>query len=254
MSYQRMQTCALKRHLLFSLLLVSNIIFCQKTDSLQHSTHLEGTVTLTNNGLSFIPTFMLGKPATIFDFIVRKNRFSFEPQLRFAIEDAKPWSFLFWMRYKLAQKEKFKMGIGIHPSIVFQNKSIIDNGVSKDLITVRRFWAGELTPNYYLSKDISIGLYLLYSRGLADATQHTNFVALGSNFTNIKINEAFYMKFAPQVYYLRLDKVDGYYVTSTITLAKHKFPLSLSSTVNQKIQSNIPSDDFVWNVSLAYSY
>jgi hypothetical protein len=242
-----------------TLLLFSIYSFSQKNDSLvlskiKEKVLVNGAVTITNNGISVIPTFMLGKPATIFDLVIRKNRFSFEPQFRFAIEDFKPWSFIFWMRYKLTDTQKFKMGIGIHPSTVFQNTIISINGVSKDAITVRRFWAGDLNPTFVLSKNVSVGVYYLYSRGLADATKNTNFVALSGNFSNIKLGSDISMKIAPQVYYLRMDDIEGYYATSSFTLVKKDFPFTISSIINKKIQSEIPSEDFVWNVSLIYSY
>jgi hypothetical protein len=52
-----------------------------------------------------------------------------------------------------------------------------------------------------------------------------------------------------------MDEKDGYYATATITLAKHDFPLSIQSIMNQTIETNIPAkSDFVWNVSLIYSF
>jgi hypothetical protein len=248
-----------KSTLTIALLLLTIYSFSQKNDSLnlnviKEKVQVNGAITITNNGISVVPTFTLGKPATIFDLIIRKNRFSFEPQFRFAIEDFKPWSFIFWMRYKFTDTQKFKMGIGVHPSTVFQNTIISTNGISKDAITVRRYWAGDLNPTYYISKNFSIGVYYLYSRGLADATKNTNFVALSSNLSNIKLWGDFLMKVSPQIYYLRLDDNVGYYATSTFTLAKKNFPLAISSIINKKIQSEIPSDDIVWNVSLVYLY
>jgi hypothetical protein len=68
--------------------------FSQKADSSNNVSHLNGAVTVTNNGISLIPTFTLGKPAVIFDLSIGK-RVSFDPQLRFALE-GKPWSFVFW--------------------------------------------------------------------------------------------------------------------------------------------------------------
>lgn len=226
----------------------------QKADTLQAKIRVHGAITVTNNGISVIPTFMLGKPATIFDLVVTKNRFGFEPQFRFAIEDAKPWSFIFWLRYKLIQSKKFQMGIGAHPSTVFRNSTAIINGVNQDLITVRRYFAGEISPTYFISKNISVGLYYLYSRGLADAIKNTNYVALGTNLTNIKLGGEYFMRVAPQVYYLRLDDNEGYYFTSSFTLTNRNLPLSISSIINKRIESAIQSEDFVWNISLIYSY
>ena len=56
------------------------------------------------------------------------------------------------------------------------------------------------------------------------------------------------------MYYLNLDKVDGFFTTSTLTIYKRKSPFSISSTFNKKIKSSITSKDFLWNVSLTYSF
>jgi len=229
-------------------------ILAQHVDSLKQKIYFSGAISVTNNGISIIPSFSLGRPATIFDFVVRKNKFSFEPQFRFAIEEAKPWSFVFWLRYKLIQNRKFKFGIGGHPSTVFSNTAVTVNGISKDLITVRRFFAVELAPTLILSENASLGLYHLYSRGLAEATKTTNYVGLIGNFSNIKLGKDYYLKVSPQAYYLQLDENDGFYATSTFTIAKKAFPLAISALMNKKIKSTIISDDFVWNVSLSYAY
>jgi len=60
-----------------------------------------GGITATNKGISTIPSSTLGKAATIFNFSFRKNRLNFDPELRFDMEDIKPWSFIFWWRYRL---------------------------------------------------------------------------------------------------------------------------------------------------------
>jgi hypothetical protein len=63
------------------------------------------------------------------------------------------------------------------------------------------------------------------------------------------------MKFHPQVYYLRMDKEDGFYVTASLTLARRDFPLAVQTIVNQPISTSIPGgDDFVWNLSLIYAF
>ena len=75
-------------------------------------------MTVTNNGISFIPSFNLGKPAAIFDLTMGGKKLSFEPQFRFALE-GKPWSILFWWRYKLLNTDKFQIGLGAHPALSF---------------------------------------------------------------------------------------------------------------------------------------
>jgi hypothetical protein len=63
------------------------------------------------------------------------------------------------------------------------------------------------------------------------------------------------MRFYPQVYYLRMDDMDGFYYTSTITLARKDFPLSVSSLISTPFKTSIPQDkNLIWNVSLTYSF
>jgi hypothetical protein len=58
----------------------------------------------------------------------------------------------------------------------------------------------------------------------------------------------------PQFYYLNIDKQDGFYFTSTVTLFKKDFPMSLQSIINKIITTNIAGKNFVWNVTLFYSF
>ncbi len=240
---------------LFVLFIFTHTAFSQKNDSIKSVRYFGAAATVTNNGISLLPTFSLGKPAAIFDLNVGNKRLSFEPQLRFALE-GKPWSFIFWWRYVLLQKGKFKVNIGAHPAVLFRTLPVEINGVTSESLIALRYFAEEFAPNYFITKDISIGLYYLHSNGFDEgAIKNTDFITINSNFSNIKLSKKFYMKFNPQVFYLRMDGVDGYYATATVTLARQNFPLSIQSILNQTIKTNIiTKNDFVWNVSLIYSF
>lgn len=239
----------------FVLLTLAYSSFSQKKDSTNNIFHLKGAVTVTNKGISFIPSFSLGKPAAIFDLSMGKKKLFFEPQLRFSLA-GKPWSFLFWWRYKLIANKKFAFTLGAHPAMNFKTESFSVNGITKTGIIARRYLAGELSPNYFVSKNMSVGLYYLYSRGLDNGTtKNTHFLTLNSNISNIKLGNAFYARVTPQVYYLNQDGADGFYITSTFTLSKKNFPLSIQSIVNKTIRTNIAgSQGFLWNASLIYSF
>jgi len=99
--------------LVFVFLLLAHFSFSQATDSVKNISHLSGSVSVTNNGISIIPTFSLNKAAAVFNISAGKGRLSFEPYLGFSLE-GKPWSFLFWWRYKLKQEGKFKINTGAH--------------------------------------------------------------------------------------------------------------------------------------------
>ena len=256
MYFSQVKTFNLKTLIFLVLLQCSYASFAQKTDSTKATPYLSGAFTVTNNGISLIPTFSLGKPAVVFDFAAGIKRLSFEPQLRFALEDGKPWSFVFWARYKLVQTDKFKLTIGAHPSVVFSTTTGIVNGVTKELLTGKRYWASEFSPNYAVAKNVRVGLYYLYGHGIsADASKNTHFIALNSNFSHVKLSNDFFLKFNPQVFYLNIDGADGFFVTETVTLAKRNCPFTLSSIGTKTIKSHLVGvKDFVWNVNLMYAF
>lgn len=228
--------------------------FSQKADSMKTTLQLKGGATVTNNGISLLPTFSLGKPAAIFDLSIGKKKLFFEPQLRFSLE-GKPWSFIFWWRYKLVNTKRLSVGIGAHPSYVFKTVVTDTNGVSSQSIVANRYLATELSPNYAVSKNVSVGIYYLYSHGLdKDAVGNTHFITINSRISNIKLGNQFLMHLVPQVYYLKMDQRDGFYVTNTLTLEKKRFPLFIQTIMNKSIHTEIAGKSFVWNVSLIYSF
>lgn len=238
--------------LVLILSLITDFCFSQKADS---TFRLAGAVTVTNKGISLVPTFTLGKPAVIFDLSMGKRKLYFEPQLRFALE-GKPWSFLFWWRYRLLNKSKMAVTLGAHPAMNFKTETWSENGVPKNAIVTRRYLAGEFVPNYFISKNVSVGLYYLYSHCFDQGTAaNTHFLTVNSNFSRIKLINNVYLRFTPQFYYLNQDGRDGFYFTSAFTLSRAKFPLFLQSIINKTIQTDVPaSQNFVWNISLIYSF
>ena len=145
---------------LVSLILSTNLLFAQTKDSLsQKPLKLAASMAITNNGISLIPTFSLGKPAAIFNFTVGR-RLTFEPDFRYSLE-GKPWASIYWLRYKLIRKQKFNVGIGAHPSVVFSASQIQENNITKDVIKVQRFLAAEIVPTYTINNHISVGIYYL---------------------------------------------------------------------------------------------
>jgi hypothetical protein len=239
---------------IFALINLHFLAFSQITDSAKVSLNFGGAVTVTTKGISTVPNLTLGKPAAIFDLSAGR-RLSFEPQLRFALE-GKPWSFLFWWRYKLVQTGKIRLNVGAHPALSFKTKTAVIDGVATENMIVYRYLAGELSPVYLLSANVSIGTYYLYSRGIEKVlTKNTNLIALRSNFSDIKISGQVFIGFYPQIYYLKMDKHDGFYINSSVTVGKSNLPVSLSALINKRLKSDIPADnDFIWNISLRYAF
>jgi hypothetical protein len=235
------------------LLYMPQFSFSQKTDSTKKLTHFGAGISVTHNGIAFVPAFSLGKPAAIFDVSVGR-RLSFDPQFRFSLK-GEPWAFIFSWRYKLLTKNKLRIILGAHPSVNFRYVTNMDSSATTTVF-VRRYWTMDLAPNYFITKNISVGAYYLYSRGIdKEAIKNTHLISLNTNFSNIRLSDQFFMRITPQAYYLRQIQYDGFYVTSTLALAKKNFPLTLSSILNKAIRSDIPgSKDFIWNLIVTYSF
>ena len=226
----------------------------QTADSSKPINHFSGTASITNNGIALVPNFSLEKPAVLFIMSLGGERFSFDPDIRFGL-DGKPWTMLFWARYKLVTKSKFRLHTGTHLGLNFRNTPITINTIPTENSIARRYLAVELAPNYFFTKNISAGSYYLYSRGLDNGTtKNTHFITLNANFSHLALTKDFYLRINPQVFYLYQDGRKGYYATGLVAMAKNNFPLSVSYLVNKRISGNIVSKDFINSISLIYSF
>ena len=244
-----------KRYVQFLLLLfITTQAFTQTADSSKPVMHIGGTITATQNGISLIPSFSLGRPAVMFDLNMGGKKLTFEPFFRFGM-DGKPWAFVFWWRYKFINHSKFRMSIGAHPSYVFRTIPMNTNGTTVNINRADRYAAMDLTPSIVVSKNKTVGVYYIYSHGLdKTSVQNTHFITLNANFSHIKIAGKLYAKFVPQVYYLNMAGRDGFYATHSLTLEYEKFPVSLQTIMNKAFRTEIAGNSFLWNMSVIYSF
>ncbi|ERM81183.1 hypothetical protein P872_20310 [Rhodonellum psychrophilum GCM71 = DSM 17998] len=235
-------------------LVKSPSLCAQSIDSAKMERNFGGAAGVTNNGISLLPTFSLNQPAG-FVMLNMGNRLSFDPEFHFSLE-GKPWTVLLWLRYKLIRNEKFKLTVGAHPGLLFVPQNLMINGQPRDVITTERYLASELAPNYFITPHTSIGFYYLRGMGFAEsAVQNTNFLTFNANFRKIALYENFYLRLNPQVYYLKMDELDGFFASSTLTLAKKDFPLSFQMLANKSISTKIPDiSALLWSLSLIYSF
>ncbi|WP_304887348.1 hypothetical protein [Rhodonellum sp.] len=233
---------------------LASVGFSQTDETEKPSYTFRGNISATNNGISLVPTFSLGRPAVVFELSLGGERLSFDPEIRFAM-DGKPWSFILWWRYKVIKSEKFNLNMGVHPAFVFR-EVLSTNGFKNDLMVAQRFFASEVSPSYNISKKVKIGLYYLHSLGLDQGlTKNTQFLAFNMNFSDIHLSDQIYLNIRPQVFYLKMDERDGYYANTSVLIAKRNFPLAIGSIVNRSLRSDIIGNkDWVWNVSLNYSF
>ncbi len=244
----------LRTVLLLASVLISSMSWAQENER-KGISHFRGNISVTNNGLSLIPAFSLNRPAAIFELSLGGERLSFDPEMRFAL-DGDPWSFILWWRYKLVKSKKFNLHVGAHPAYIFEHAMIEDeNGNMVESMKVNRFFAGEISPSYNFNENNKITFLYLQGRSLGSGPLAINqFVALGTSHTNLRLSEKFFLNAKPQLFYLKMNEKEGYFASGSFLIGKKDFPVSIGSIISKKIISEIEVDNWIWNVSLVYSF
>ncbi|MEN9958360.1 MAG: hypothetical protein RLZZ474_604 [Bacteroidota bacterium] len=234
--------------------LTQNSFAATPVDSTKKEIQFATTALVTNNGISVVPIFTLGKPATIINFTVGR-RLTFEPEFRVSLE-GKPWSFIYWFRYKLAKTPKYSLNIGAHPAIIFKSIPVSINGNNEVVLRAQRFLAAEVYQNYRFNQHVNVGFYYLVGAGsVENKTKPTNLLTLRGGYTNVKLGKEFVAGISTQLIYLFTNGEEGSYVNGTMTLAHKQFPVTLSCFYNQPINTNITGGkDPVWNVGATYAF
>ncbi len=237
---------------LFALTMPARFAFSQEVE--QEVKAYTGTVGITNKGISQIPNFTLGKPAVLFDMRIGKRKLTFEPQLRFSTT-GKPWDFVFRWQYRMLQTDKFRLRVALNSVLNFITSSVTEDNAQRDAIIARRFIGGQILPDYSLTKNLNIGMLFLYARGIEESTlRNLNFIVFTTRLSNIEVFDAWTVTLNSQVYYLRIDEMSGTYFSPSAVLAKRDFPLSMSAIINKTLRTDISGENFLWSVSMIYSY
>lgn len=244
------------RKLFVLLFFCTSLVASAQYDSLQKELRISGSVGVTNNGISIIPTFSLRAPAVITNLSFSKGgKFSIEPDVRFTF-DFRKGSALLWFRYKLMNTNKFKFTAGAHPAYNLALRTVTENGKSWQVSQARRFWATELAPTYVVNNHLSFGMYYLNGHGLQeDGPKSTHFVTFNTGLSNLSLGGNNVFNLNPNIYYLKVDKEDGFYLSGTASIVNKKLPISLIGSYNKEINTHITgSRNFDWNLTLSYRF
>lgn len=215
-----------------------------------------GTIGLNTNGISPVPAFSLGKPAITGFFSLRKNRFSFDPEIAYAT-DGVPWFFSSCFRYRIFGKKKFGIKVAAVWNISHSYPEVIENGILKTLTKAERYLVFEFVPTYKFSEKFSLGSAVFVGRGFDKGSlKQMHFISLVGNITKVGLSKKLYCSIFPQVFYLNLDgDTDSFFVSGVFGIGREKLPLFLSMQMNQPVVTSVsPNPGFSWNVGLSYTF
>lgn len=227
----------------------------QEQDTVKKSLAINGMLSVTNNGFSYVPAFTLDAPAVFAGVNIEKNRLTFNTEFRYALS-GRPWFLMFVTSYKLVNTPKTHISVGLHfPGVAFFETPVVIDGEEKVLVEAQQAVSPELNAGFSLSKHVAVGAMYMYFYGIGDAhVKYGHFPALWFRLADINLTKNIGFHFNGQVFYLNMAGDGGYYVAWNMELLKKNFPLSLSSSMYKTISSEIPGKDFNWNVSLNYVF
>lgn len=235
---------------------ISHVAAQEQKDTSYVAIQFMGTISLTTNGISPIPAFSLEKPAILAFLSVRKNKFSYDPEMAFSIKGV-PWFFNNNFRYRVVEKPSFEFRTGLIWGIGYLYPEVMLSGVKQRIAKAERFLWLELLPRYKVSEKVAISSTLWSGYNFeTGSAKRINYVSLVGHITKIPLSQSFYCNFFPQLFYLKIDsQSDGFFVSGIAAIGHNKFPLLISSQMNTTLTTTIsPNPGFKWNISLAYSF
>jgi len=222
-----------------------------KSDSTKFPLKISGEVSLNSNGIAPIPAFALGKPTIMANITLRKNRFSYNPQLSYGL-DFKPWIIDNWFRYQIIDEPKFELRTSVNISMFFSEYQTPDESVWRG----QRYAALELAGIYKPSKNSSISLMVWYDKGFDTGTITGYFINLVGDVIDIGIGKHVLMAVNLQTFYINYtDENDGLFISPKISFSVRNIPAFIFGQAIQPLISNIsPYPDFQWNIGLGYRF
>lgn len=241
------------RIILAAIFLNVSFLVLAQTDSTKNAWQVNGVILLTNNGISPVPAFSLGKPALMATLFVKKRGFIFSPEFNFG-SDGKPWTVNQWFRYQFSH-EKFSYRAGINFTLYFGRETVQMGNTSVEVAKLNQYTALEANVGYQLSAKSSLNLTYWNSHGLDfGSVKSGHFLSFSASFSKIPLSKLLFLELRPNVFYIN-NKVpfEGLFVSSILNISFKKFPVSLFTQGVQPIWS-LPSTKFSWNYGLNYIF
>ena len=206
-----------------------------------------GNVQLTNNGVSPVPIFALGKPAIMGSAIMRKGKFYFNPEFNLGI-DAKPWTIFSRVGYYLLEKKKLTIGLAVNTNWFFQqNKPIINDQEYQ----VQQYYSFEFNGEYRPKANQRFIFAYWRSDKLSRAgVLFEDFVNIAYCFDNIKFGDKNIINTRPSFFYLEDHGwVKGFFTAQTTTYQKENWKCNVFITTSWPV-TNMPGTGFIWNTGV----
>ena len=225
-----------------------------ETDTNYRKWKFNGQIQITNNGISSVPAFSLGKPAGQAFLSLRKGKFSYDPEMACSF-NLHPWYINNWFRYRIVDK-KLEFRTGVNGTLFFSDQQISDSSTSGVVIKTQRYVTLELAMGYHVTRSFFVSLLYWNAWGFDQPLINGHYISMSAVYTgNTGIP---HIKFttANQVFIINYTGLtDGLFISSQIDISHDKFPISCFIQGVQPLSTNIsPYPGLKWNFGVNYVF
>lgn len=231
-------------------LFLFSVAYSGPADSSKTKLKATGTFSLNSNGVASIPAFSLGKPAAIASVSLIKNRFSYDPQLAYAL-NFKGWFIDSWLHYRIIDKPHFEFRPGFNFSTFFSDYEGIDGKIRE----AQRYFTFEFTGIVKFNSTNSLLIGYWNDRGQDKGTIKGHFFNLVGERNDVSLGKKVLLSIDLQIFYIDYQgKNDGLFLSPKLSSSLRNKPFTLFIQPIQALISNIsPYPGFRWNLGLAYT-
>jgi len=233
--------------LLWLTLLVFHVSHSQDScASTSGNTKVSGRVFLVNTGFAPIPAFSFNSPISISGLVIRRNKFSYEPDFALGF-NGKPWIANSWFRFIIKDNAKFQLIAGIDPFLFFRKRVDLEGD---KIIQAQRNLCGGIIATY--KSHVPLTVEYRYNHGF-DKQLSGHFISLSSNMP--ALGETIRLRISPQLFYFNFTgKMDGLFGSTAMDISYKCMPVSLYLMGVLPMSVNFPGTSFKWNIGIVYAF
>lgn len=211
----------------------------------------------TNNGISIVPAFSLGRPALMYQgaFMQSSGKVRLEPEIRMSY-DGEPWSTLLWARYILPKAGKWQFTAASHYALLFAPEENYINGVLTRSYSANRYLGFQATAGRPLTEKVNLSAFSLVAIGWfkGASPRPVQLHSVGLGLPSAKVGK-FNVHVVPQVYYLDLAAEKGVFYAANWSISKASSHWAAEGMISQPFwkDEGLVVAPVVWNVGVSYN-
>jgi hypothetical protein len=239
------------RFFILSVFLTGSVIADGQVDSLKRAVIIHGSVQVTNNGISFVPAFSLGRAASITMLYITSNRFYYYPEFDLGL-DFKPWQIGQRLGYNIIKRKKFNLALGTGLGLYFNQYA---SQITNEEFQLQRYTMGELGAGYSFSGRLRLQAFYFYSRALDKVgIESGHMIMVNLLIDRIKLSAGSYLSFAPTFVWLtNTAPYDGVFVSQVTSFHLDRIKPNLFVQTTVPVYTK-PHSDFIWNTGISFPF